>query len=75
MTVKDFYPRQRVKLHPATDLFMRGCRYGDVVRVGGRWVYVFVDRLCAVRKIAPHNLIPVPAWQQIPKEPKSTEGR
>lgn len=56
---------RRVKLHPATDLWMMGHRYGTVERVGGRWVYVRLDA-GQVRKILPMNLQLVPEWQRIP---------
>jgi len=50
----DFRPGDRVQLHPATDLWMRGARYGTVDRVmrNGRLV-VFVDALGRQVKIDP----------------------
>lgn len=41
----DFKPDQRVELHPATDLWMRGVRYGTVVKVGRKKVTIKPDRL------------------------------
>ena len=49
---------ERVQLHPATDWWMRGARYGDVVRTGRRWVYVRLDRTGRVVKVSPCNLLP-----------------
>ena len=42
-SVREFREGQRVALHPAVDLWMRGCRFGTVVRVRGRYVDVDVD--------------------------------
>lgn len=33
----------RVAVHPATDLFMRGMRYGEVRKVGRKWIHVRFD--------------------------------
>ncbi len=37
----------RVELHPGTDLWMRGARFGTVERVSPRGCYVRLDRLPA----------------------------
>jgi hypothetical protein len=34
----------RVEVHPASDLFMRGMRYGEVRKVGRKWIHVRFDR-------------------------------
>lgn len=41
----DFKPGDRVELHPATDLWMAGARYGTVVSTGRKNVVVDLDRL------------------------------
>ena len=41
--VASFPPGTRVELHPATDLWMRGARYGVVVTAGYRRVAVKLD--------------------------------
>ena len=49
---------QRVELHPATDAWMRGDRFGTVERIGKRhphYVFVRMDRSGLVRR--------VPDWQ------------
>ena len=33
----------RAKVHPATDLFMRGVRYVTVQKIGRKWVHVTGD--------------------------------
>jgi len=35
-------PGDRVELHPATDAWMRGDRYGTVESVGPHWSYLWV---------------------------------
>lgn len=39
-----FTPGQRVQLHPGTDRWMMGDRYGEVVKVGSVRVFVRLDR-------------------------------
>ena len=42
-----FLPGARVEIHPSTDLWMRGARYGDVIKTtkGGAIVHVKLDNL------------------------------
>jgi hypothetical protein len=42
-SIEDFSEGQRVEIHPATDLWMRGARYGVVVKVGLMSVHVRLD--------------------------------
>lgn len=35
---------QRVEIHPGTDTWMRGDRYGEIVKLGTSWVHVRFDR-------------------------------
>jgi hypothetical protein len=58
-TMADFYKDQRIELHPATDLWMAGARYGTVVKVGRTRVHVQLDRAKGVKKIALGLLRPV----------------
>lgn len=46
-------PGTRVELHPATDAWMRGDRYGTVVGVGRKYVHVRMDRSSLVRRVLP----------------------
>ena len=57
--IKNFSEGQRVQLHPATELWMRGARYGTVVGFGRRVVRVEVDALRRVVGINPDNLLPL----------------
>lgn len=43
MTTNDFKVGQRVQTHPATDAWMRGCRFGTVAALGSKYVYVKLD--------------------------------
>jgi hypothetical protein len=52
----DFRVGDRVQLRPHTDLWMRGARYGTVVRLGRVHVHVDVDALGRVWAFDPHNL-------------------
>lgn len=57
----DFQPGARVELHPATDLWMRGARFGDVVRVlpARNVVRVRIDATGRVVSLHPSNLLKV----------------
>lgn len=57
----DFRAGDRVQLHPATDLWMRGARYATVVRIGRGFVYVLLDGRSSPYAMRPHNLRLVPA--------------
>ena len=57
-TIDHFTVGMRVEMHPATDLWMMGARYGDVVKVGRTKVHVRLDRIPGVRRIPPRNLMP-----------------
>lgn len=47
----------RVQLHPATDAWMMGDRYGECVRIGTRFAYVKCDRSGRTRKVAHANVL------------------
>ena len=57
-TTKSFRESMRVELHPATDLWMRGARFGSVTKVERTKVHVWVDALHRVVAMDPRNLIP-----------------
>lgn len=44
---------ERVQLHPATDAWMMGDRYGEIVKIGAKYVHVKMDRSGKVRKLTP----------------------
>ena len=41
---------QRVELHPATDAWMMGDRYGEVVKITRQYVHVKMDRSGKIRR-------------------------
>lgn len=49
----DLVPGTRVQLHPATDAWMRGDRYGEIVKAGPRLYHVLMDTSGRTRKIHP----------------------
>lgn len=55
----DFRSGTRVEAHPVTDLFMRGARYGTVVKVGTKMVHVKFDKLKLPVAVRPANLLVV----------------
>lgn len=58
-TVKDFKLGQRVQLHPATDLWMKGARYGTVTLIGRKYITVRLD-MGVTRKLSPSDLLTEP---------------
>lgn len=58
-TVRDFQQGQRVQLHPATDRWMRGDRYGQIMKIGTKALHVKLDRSGQTVRFAPRNLTPL----------------
>lgn len=54
-----FAPKQRVQLHPATDAWMQGDRYGTIVRIvtDGKKIYVKMDRSKRILIVSPKDLV------------------
>lgn len=46
----------RIELHPGTDLWMRGARYGVVTKVGRKHLTVKLDKLPRPIRVAPANI-------------------
>lgn len=57
--IEHFREGQRIELHPASDLWMAGARYGTVVRIGTKKVEVSLDKLTGLHHIPPGMLRPV----------------
>ena len=58
-TLESFAVGQRVQLHPALDLWMRGARYGQVTRIFPTSpipLSVYVDTLARVVRLHPRNI-------------------
>ena len=48
---------KRVELHPATDAWMMGDRFGTVEAIGNRFVSVRMDRTGKLRKLRPNYVL------------------
>ena len=48
---------QRVQLHPATDAWMRGDRYGTIVRIGPKTIHVKMDRSERTLRVPKRNVL------------------
>jgi hypothetical protein len=59
LTLNDFAKGDRVELHPATDAWMQGDRYGAVVAVGRKLVHVRMDRSGRLLNVSPRNVYSV----------------
>jgi hypothetical protein len=57
LSTDDYREGQRVQLHPGTDRWMRGDRYGTVLRTGRKYVRVLMDRSGHTIRVAPENLL------------------
>jgi hypothetical protein len=47
----------RVELHPATDRWMRGDRFGTVVKIGRKYVHIKLERSGQTRPFTPRNVL------------------
>ena len=48
---------KRVELHPVTDDWMRGDRFGEIVSVGRKFYYIKLDKSGRTRKTHPSNVL------------------
>ncbi len=56
-TLNDFTKGDRIEMHPATDVWMRGARYGTVVGITRKNLRVELDRHEGkVCRVAPENI-------------------
>ena len=56
MELKDFRIGDRVELHPATSLWMRGARYGTVREIGRSALTVHIDLYNREIRVDPDNI-------------------
>ena len=54
--ITDFKKGDRIELHPATDLWMRGARYGKIIQVGRTNLKVKLDYLRRAIAVSPRNI-------------------
>ena len=57
--LSDFRAGQRVQTHPATDTWMRGDRFGNVVTIGRKFIHVKLDLSGRTLRFHPRNLLHV----------------
>lgn len=43
-TLDEYRVNDRIEMHPATDRWMRGDRYGNIVKIGRRFLHIKMDR-------------------------------
>lgn len=55
-TVKDFEIGDNIELHPATDAWMSGDRFGMVSKLGVKYVYVLMDKSDKTLKMLPKDV-------------------
>lgn len=49
-------PGMRVEIHPATNAWIFGDRFGVVVKVGRKLIHVHMDRSGLVKKFSPSDI-------------------
>lgn len=54
--ITDFKKGDKIELHPATDLWMRGARYGKIIQVGRTNLKVKLDYLRRAIAVSPRNI-------------------
>lgn len=56
LLLSQFEVGDRVETNPATDAWMSGDRYGEVVKIGRFYLHVKMDRSGKTRRIVPENI-------------------
>lgn len=56
-TIKSFTEGQSIKIHPASDLFMKGVHYATVKKVGREYVHIFHAWSGRNFKVLPKDLL------------------
>lgn len=54
--IKDFHRGDRVEMHPGTDQWMMGARFGTVRRVGKQTLRVKLDRMKRTLTVGPRHI-------------------
>ncbi|MGO7308733.1 hypothetical protein ACCS91_33300 [Rhizobium ruizarguesonis] len=55
--LKDFRPRDRIRIHPATDLFMRGETHATITTVGRKFLTIKGQRSGRTFRILPEHVL------------------
>lgn len=59
MKLSDCRKNMRVAIHPASDWYMRGERFGTIVNVGRKYALVRMDRSQVAKNFHPDNIIDI----------------
>lgn len=57
--MNDYKKDDRVELHPATDAWMMGDRFGAVAKVGRKYIHVKMDKSGRTLKFTPDLVKPI----------------
>jgi hypothetical protein len=57
LLLSDYNIGDRVELHPATDAWMAGDRFGTVEKIGRFYLHIKMDRSGRVRRVVPENMM------------------
>lgn len=55
-SIADFSDGMRIEAHPATDAWMSGDKYGEVQKVGRKYVHVKMDKSGRTLRFSPANI-------------------
>ena len=55
-SIEDYRVGDRVELHPGTDAWMMGMRFGNVVKVGRKLIHIKMDVTGRTLRAAPTNV-------------------
>ena len=58
LTLDGFAIGQRVQMHPATDAWMSGDRYGEIIKLTSK-VHVKLDKSGRTLRSVPANILPI----------------
>ena len=56
LLLEQFSVGDRIELAPHVDRRIRGDRYGEIVKIGGRFLHVLMDRSEKVLYVVPENV-------------------
>ncbi len=56
LTLNDFTKGDRIEMHPATDMWMRGARYGTIIGITRKSLRVELDHMAGIYRVSPDNI-------------------
>lgn len=57
MKLLDFVPGTRIELHPGTDQWIMGDRFGEITYIGRSYLHVKMDRSGRTLKVPPEHVM------------------